>query len=340
MRRSALISILTALAFSCCRAPAVRTSSPSVPPPATAAYPKITPERTILEELPTGGQESRFEVSIARCEERACKPGECAPGGRRVECPLQVRLLRGTTLLDTASLEWRCAPRPPVTRGPLRADGWRPSDSLANEAQGIGWLTGEESTSLDILVRSVRLDARRWGLLVDLRAGFEHVKRRHVLFVARGEQLIRAWSASDAMAGPSWSTVALLDRTDRQALLHIQGFQRSAETDEPDDLGHQLLVWDDGQQKIVSSARDPSLPLHAVAVGQFQSVASARKAQGRLAACSVWLQAIVSADHLRAPGPSGYVLLGISARRAVVEKVLRAATKCDPSLHGVISVLR
>lgn len=263
------------------------------------------------------GSEFRYELSIAPCSDD--------------RCAVEVRLLQRGTPVDSASLDWGLQ-RTPLVRtepGPLSGIG----DPLAGERDLdalVGSLGGEP---VSIAAQEIRLGGGERGLLVHQTAGFDHVKRRHYLYVRTGRRLERPWTGIEG-AGPHWSAVQVLDSPGdtAEAFLHFRGF-RYPNGYPPDDLEVTRFVWSPENDRLLASSPEH---LWAAVLGPFPGADSARAIRSNHSGClgDYW---VLPAERFQALSGPGVALAAVTARSSRAARALDQARECVPDVEGTAS---
>jgi hypothetical protein len=253
---------------------------------------------------------------------------------RSNRCPVAIRLVSGDRLLDLAILSWDGTTQD-ATAEAVDAQ-WGAGDPLGAAPQLKAWATGEEANYLSTVARTARVTPKQMGLLVTQRAGWEHLRHRHDLFMNDGAKIHREWSAEEG-TGPTWSssdTISNPDKTDQ--ILHYSAFQQPA-PDKPDDLGVSRVSWDLQQQKIVETPLVSGDPIRLVAFGEYPSIARAFKAREKAASCVppfLWVL-----DGRYYGGGAGKFFLGtITAHGNLARRILEVGKQCSPPLKGSIAL--
>ena len=279
---------------------------------------KVQATRTVLASVkvdPAG--EMRYELSIAPC--------------RQQECPFQVRLLRGKTLLSSVHLDWVKASGPATKDTVDESSG--AGDALRPDTSQTAWSTGAEKENVSTVARGVRLTSNLTGLLIDRRAGFDVLKRHHDLYVAVNGKLVLAWNDEDG-PGPSWSTVALsgAGKDGSQDILDFRGFHSPSDAD-PDRLSLDVYHWNASQKKLVARQRQEA---SAVIAGTYESASKAREVQNG-ASCldSFW---VLRSEGFSPLTPGKFVLAAVSGRKELADKKADEIRACTSQLN--ISVVR
>jgi hypothetical protein len=184
-------------------------------------------------------------------------------------CPLQLRLQSHGKIVSTETLEhWQ-----PGTRK-SQEDTWYSFWDRDGQLPAYTWGDGENT--ITVAIQLVRLQDRRWAVLIRQSGGFEHIKRRYSLYKIRGRRFEKLWSRKDG-AGPHMTDViAFKTDDDIQSLLYLDGFFFTADNDRIDTLRMHLLHWSNDRNMLVE---DPGVVLPALWVGRiFDSIAAARSA--------------------------------------------------------------
>jgi hypothetical protein len=284
-----------------------------------AAYPRTSDGRLILTRVPASADGSlAFEVAIGDCMNQ--------------ECPVLISLLRGDTILGQKRTEWSSRTVEPTQEGV--EPGWGAGDPVGPAAV-TAWSMGEEEGYLGIAVRPVLLSADTHGLLIDQRTGFEHLKRRHELYVASDGQLERVWEAAEG-AGPAWTSTAIVPlKDDRQGILYFDGFLSPMPT-APDQLEISLLAWDPHSRKLKKQSRHT---VQAVVVTGYTSVAAAQQARTAQPDC-LGLFWVLPAARLSGVASGRYVLALPGSSTANVKEALQHTTACVKHKHVSLASVR
>jgi hypothetical protein len=291
--------------------PAAQQVAPAAQPPARRAevsiegLPKTVDDRMVLAVAPaTSDGKLHYEVSIGPCVEKAC--------------PVLISLLEAGKVLDRTHAKWASTTREPAP-DEIRL-GWGVGDPAGPPEGTTAWKTGEEEAYLGTAVRVVVLSPQTNGLLIDQRAGFEHVKRHHELFAHGDRRLQRVWSAGEG-AGPAWTSTAIAPAGDgREAVVFFEGF-RYPTSDEPDTLKSTRLQWNDASHGMAPQPAEPSI--EASVIRGFKTVAAARQAKTAQREClgAYW---VLPATSVGATPKDGFVL----AMPALDHERAIASTRC------------
>lgn len=279
-----------------------------------AADKPAVPQRIVLDTFkaePQGGLQ--YELSIAPCREAGCA--------------FEVRLLNGPSVLATLDLGWMKAHQPVVRDHGDESSGV--GDPLEVPKKIMAWSTGEEKDNVSTIARVVRLAPRVTGLLIDQQAGFDVVKRRHVLVVAMNKKLVRAWADQEG-PGPTWSTVVVADSgpNEPQEILVFDGFRQPSD-DLPDKLRFGAYQWDANENKLDSAVRGTPT-LYAVTAGEFKTAAEAHAAVMQSDCLSgFW---VLKSDALLKLEPGRFVVAAVSTKKAVAVEKSEAVKACAPKL--------
>jgi len=279
-----------------------------------------SPEHAVLQSFPVGAHSAaRYEVGF----------GECADA----RCPVEVRLADDHATLAREALDW-----PAVTTETYEADIDPISgvgDPLA-PPKGTLWVAGEDESSLSVFARPVRLTAERNGLLVDEAAGFDHVKRRHYLFVERDGSLARVWTGSEGQ-GPVLTTTAVRGSADgtRDEIVYFDQV-RFPFGDAVDELTVTSLRWDAAQAKLSQS---PASGIYAVVFGPFADVNAARNVAAEHPECFAEFSILPSERFVSLPAGSAVLAAVTAAERNATETLSRVG-KCATAQRGKVLEVR
>jgi len=232
-----------------------------------------------------------------------------------------VQLLRSGKVIDSSPLDF-AASGAPLTIG--TADKTLGAGDPLTEDPIPAWTAGDGEDMVATAARSMKLAPDRTGLLVDQSGGFDHLKRRHYLFVADDNTLKRVWTGEEG-AGPAWSATILVDVADGhgQDLVYLTGFQPGGAS--PDSVDAKRYSWDGAQKTLVER---PAGPLYAIVAGNFANPAAARTA--RVQTCLADYSALPGRDL----GISGtpIVLAAITTQKSLAQSALGKADNCPVSL--------
>lgn len=229
-----------------------------------------------------------------------------------------MQLLGNGKVIDSSPLDF-AASAAPLNKG-VADKIMGAGDPLAEVDPLPAWTAGDGEGTVATAARAVKLSADQDALLVDQSGGFDHVKRRHYLFVADDNKLKRVWTGEEG-AGPAWSAAILVQAAGRpgQDLIYLTGFQPGGA--DPDTVDAKRFSWDAAQKTLVERPPDP---LYAVVAGNFANPEAARAAS---------TQTCLS-DYLALPGRdlgiSGarVVLAAITTQKSLAEAALRKADNC------------
>ncbi|HEX4809912.1 MAG TPA: hypothetical protein VH325_13325 [Bryobacteraceae bacterium] len=275
--------------------------------------------RTVLSTFRVGREPNlTYDLSIAPCS--------------AAECSFQVRLLAGTEVVTTLDLDWAKA-RGPVTKDTVDESSGV-GDPLQAPTQIVAWSTGEEKTNVSTVARLVRLTPGLNGLLVDQRAGYDVLKRRHDLVVALGRKLVHAWTDAEGN-GPTWSTVVIEDSNSdgSQRIIAFDGF-RYPSNDQPDRLHYTGYHWNP-KTNLIESLPDGPPPLYAVLGGTYKTLSEARAAQAQSSCLGTFW--VLKSDGFFKLAQGMFVLTDVSTERPLAMKKLSEIKSC--ALQYSISVV-
>jgi hypothetical protein len=260
-----------------------------------------------------------YELSIAPCADK--------------QCSFQVRLLEGTNVWASLDLEWAKA-RGPATKGKVDESSGV-GDPLQPESQQTAWSTGEEKENVSTVGRTIRLTPELNGLLIDQRAGFDHLKRHHYLFVALEKKLGRAWEQEEG-AGPTWSTVEIANsaRDGSERILYFSGFRYPSD-DQPDWLDLSVYRWNHLKNELQLKA--PELPsVFAVVAGTYPTVTKAREVQESNPCLGAFW--VLKSDVFSELSSGKFVLAAVTYKGPIANRKSESVMSCDP--HSTVSVMR
>jgi hypothetical protein len=245
------------------------------------------------------------------------------------KCAAIVQLLRGGKVIDASPLDF-AASGTQLNKG-VADKILGATDPLDESDQLPAWTAGEGEASVITAARSVKLSPDQFGLLVDQAGGFEHVKRRHYLFISDDNKLKRVWTGEEG-AGPAWSAAILVDGADGSGpqIVYLTGFQPGGEN--PDTIDAKRYGWDATQKTLVER---PLGALYAVAAGNFANVQAARAASAQPCLADYWA---VPGRDLGIPG-SRIMLAAVTTQKSLAEAALGKAGNCTASLtHRIVTV--
>jgi hypothetical protein len=261
--------------------------------------------RAVLRVPAKGDQE--YEVTSGPCIKR--------------KCPIAVSLLAGRRTLDRRTLEMNSSSEN-FQKSTL--DRWDGNGDPAHFQSAItAWRSGDDEDETVLAVSSFRLAPGLTGILIDQRAGFENVKRRHVLLASRNNKLVELWKRAEG-TGPTYSTTVPLDASGgRQALLFYSVFLYP-ENDAPDRLLIESLAYDAATGRMMPY----SIDLNVITLGPFRTVAAARTQRAGYKRCepSLW---VLPAKGFG--GQVGYVLATVASTPASGQAAELELKKCAPA---------
>jgi len=243
---------------------------------------------------------------------------------RSSECPIVVRLRRDGRVIDRVTLPFAASSQ----RANAQAADWLWGADAGRKA----WVNGEYVATAARLLQLARSTP---ALLVSQLAGFDHLKRNHVLIVPRAGKLVLAWKAQEG-AGPTWSATEIIGSpgNDRQDVAYFHGF-----FDPDEDTAERLdvirLRWNATAARVQETPLPaPTMPLHLLDLGTHDTAMQARNA--RAASNCLWAYWVLDAGRFRA-GADRKVLLGMPyATHAAAEKAARSVQRCLPGAHARI----
>ena len=195
-------------------------------------------------------------------------------------------------------------------------------DPLAtNTEDGQTYTGGVEEDSITVVIRRVRLTPELAGVLIDLRFGFEHLKRMHEIVAAAGGKLRKVWSAEEG-AGPTYSTTALSGQPDgHDRLVYFSFFNY------PDDGGaDKISVTAFSYDSVTRSFQVENAPLAALLAGPYRSIGEARAARNHWKECRVPFWVLPGGALGSSPG--GYVVATFSTSSPNLSRAAGSLKHC------------
>lgn len=212
------------------------------------------------------------QVTAADGMSYALVPGTCSEGG----CASLIQLWSGTKMLDSVALSFAASQ---AALSPETRENRLPVHSLE------AWTAGMEEGTVTTAIQPVKLTSKRIGLLVHQAGGFEHVKRRHDLFLNDGGKLKRIWSAEEGV-GPAWSAAEVrragIQSTDE--VVYLEGFRPGG--DEVDTLTGRRLAWNEATNDVTDQLLKR---LPAITAGEYANVDAARQASSVSCMARYWV---------------------------------------------------
>ena len=308
----AWLCVSVVVAAAACSQPAQREGAP---PQAVAAD---RASRNVLARFPAG-DEFAFEVSLLRCRETR-------------NCPIVVSLLNGSTVIDSAELGWPSAAETMTKAEPDVLAG--AGDSLFAAAEAQVFQSGENALYVTVAPRPVTLADGRSGVLVSERAGAEHSKRRHDLFVRDGSKLLKAWSAEEG-SGETWSSTHVIpgNQGGPDRILYYTAL-RSGESS-PDSLGVTLVHWDESAKTAKPATNVWPPDVSVVQLRTARSIQDARSARDTLVQCfeTLW---VLEASKYHLQDAAGFFLGGLTSNPGAAALVQDEAASCEPGLKPAV----
>jgi hypothetical protein len=248
-----------------------------------------------------------FDLAIAQC--------------RRSECPIEVRLRSGGRVVDRLALP--VAARSQRAKAEIIDAPWGADPGLK------AWATGEENGYVSTAARLLRLAPQTTALLVSQQYGFEHLKRNHLVILARAGKLAVVWKAEEG-AGPTWSATQIIGGQNeaQHEVVSLHGFSEPEEN-AADRLDVAHLHWDGASARLremALPARDR--PLYLLDLGTYDTAAQARQARSASSCLSAYW--VLDASRFRAVESSKAIVGMLYASRALAERAARDIKKCQP----------
>jgi hypothetical protein len=254
-----------------------------------------------------------LELGIAEC--------------RSSECPIEVRLRRDKRVVDRVAL--------PFAASSQRASIEPVDTTWGADAGRKAWATGEENNYVSTAARPLRIASRTTALLVSQLAGFDHLKRNHLLLVPRASKLVVAWEGREG-AGPTWSATEIVGNpgSDRQEVAYFYGF-----FDPDEDVSERLdvirLSWNAAAARVRETPLPArTMPLYLLDLGIHDTAVQARNARAASTCLSSYW--VLDAGRFRA-GAGGKAIVGrLYARRAAAYEAARSVRRCLPGVTASI----
>jgi hypothetical protein len=182
-------------------------------------------------------------------------------------------------------------------------------------------------------VQRVRAGGQRYGLLLSMTAGYEHIHRRYDLVVVLDGKLRLAWSALEPQ-GPAASSVEVRSiDAERDELLFMSTYQNS-ESGEADELEFTRVRYDASKNKYVESKLGCDPGLHMLSLRRFTTLDAAIAAREKPCRGGVRQErySIAGALALKAPRGRGFVLAQVSTDPQTLSELEADAVRCRPEL--------
>lgn len=318
---------LALVACACARSARSPSTANSGPPERAAAPPpaSVAPDKAL------GGVESgagggwRFVIGLAGCGD--------------VGCGLDVRATGDKAPPLHATLDWML-PSGPQSEVPITAS---PTDALFDAPPKFArrWQLGVEERAVSVTARPIRFGPSGSGLIVDLEAGFDHVKRRHALVLPAalggGPAPARSagaliWDREDG-AGPHLTLLGALEHAGGEWPVYIDAF-RDPSPDVADSLAIRILRMGATQNGIEeASPGDVAATVPALLAGRFGSIVAARKARSGTACLAPML--VLPSSAFPGERKRGFVLAQVGTRKDLVEAQARQLSSCAKRQGGV-----
>lgn len=206
------------------------------------------------------------------------------------------------------------------------------------------WTSGEEERNVTTTVQPVRLEADAWGLLATQESGFEHVHRRHRLYVFKDGDVTEAWNGDENFAGPEQSHVGPYPLTPGSS---VEGFYREyaflsadSESGESDQWKLDAYRWDATGRKALKELRQRP-ERYAAIIGSFKTVQDAiayRQGAQLEQVCAAGFLVLASTPHKRLT-PGLFIVTSIHAEKKSAEAALKKVSACNPKVSGYVKAL-
>ena len=258
--------------------------------------------------------------------------GPCAED----ECPWNVRLVRGRSVLGTQSLLWPSAEALP---GRVAIEALDATGDPIDERGSLGWSSGEENRSVWVIPTRVRLPEMS-GLLISQCGGMEHVHCHAELFAVTDGNLARVWTEEPNMAAPEWPMIDVMDvDADEVDEIVVWRFFAS-DMATTDSWSRRVFAWNpEAQQLAESEALNNNLPLIVLVAGPVQPLGNAESYRMFGCLSSAGLHA-VRASALDLSGLRGPVWVGWSSHQTSIDLGRARIRACSPSIAARAHTLR
>ncbi len=264
--------------------------------------------RPVLLEVESGATE-RLSVRLGVCQ------GE--------DCPLVVALFQEGKAAATINLAWNATSSEPVKAQPDWMAG--ASGPLDGKPEGVeAWTTGSEEQTVVTSVRAIRLPSGAAAILASQMAGFEHPKRRHEIYAARGGQLTRVWEYAEPQ-GPYWTAVAVRKATSQDELVLLRTFSPGGELASTWEAVR--LEWNADQNAFFEAG---AAKVRAVVAGEFAGLERARNVLAGAGECLAGFD-VVESKQLGLRGGGKYALAALTVSDPVRSEVLERLKTCSPA---------
>lgn len=263
-------------------------------------------------------------TGTARAKERVLESAVVA--GARIELVVgsatdgsrPVRLRMANRRAASITMPW---PATGTTFAAERVGGsWGAVDLLAPEGTDRAWASGDEGTYVATSMRAVGLPDGTQGVVVDQRAGFEHLIHAHLLAVVADGRLreVQRWVGVGA---PEVTALAVTSA----AVVFERAFY-NAEPNAPDEVEFITYRFDRRSSLLVQEPR--SIAVFTIGLGPFPSIAAARAAYATAGPCVAALSVIADGR--------GAIIGTRTVRRTWAEAVAARVSACSSKLHPFV----
>jgi hypothetical protein len=246
------------------------------------------------------------------------------------ECSLAVAS-RGGGAVSVSSLNW------PLPAGPASpARGMSSSDdvyALAAPRQARFWSVGEEEASATVGITPIGAEGQP-RVLVEVEAGFEHVKRFHALLALSSAGWVTLWSRDDP-PGPHGTAVAVIPSGGVERLLYLDAFF-DPNDEAADELAASELVLDGAGTSVTEQPASAALAVYVLPLQEFSTAARAKAARAN--ACLAGTLAL-PASRFAASATRGVALVKVGVDTSVLAGEGQRASDCLQKPAGKIQQL-
>ena len=252
-----------------------------------------------------GPSDMQYEVSPGQCIHRNCR--------------ILIRLMKGGRELDRLSIESHAASSDykPITFD--RSNG--AADPLALTDAAKAFESGDDDDSGGVVVRRIGLTKDLAGVLIDLRYGFEEVKRSHHVVAALGEKLRTVWSEKEG-GGPTYSTTVLCALPDGRDRLVYFSFFDHPDAGAADRVSISGFTYDSQSGNL----HPDKTPIYGLTAGPYSSISNARAHRQRWRNCRMQFS-VLPAKALDSSG-QGYLAATFSSSPTNIHRAAGSLKHC------------
>ncbi len=318
--------------------PAADAPPPAVPAASAASAPVEVPAGQGLGAAPPPAAADAAFGKVLQTLTPSAVPGEahfrlswpdCRGGGRK-RCAYEIAWFPSAGDAQAYSglpLDWEVP-----AKARVRPIPWDPSLGAGEPLIAPGaqrpsaWSAGEEEGTVTASARLLALPgtAAPPAVLVDQRAGFEHLKRRHTVYAVVEGKIKKVWSRAEP-AGPQVSWVLA---PPGRPPVHLSVFLQP-DGSGPDKLAAHELVWN-GARSLLAE-RGGASGLMGVVAGTYGSVADAQAARSAACLAEYW---VIDTQPLKWTLPQRYALLLPASQRSAASAEVARLKRCRPNVQA------